>query len=159
VRATVRRGTKHRGWVGTLNNYTPEEKTAVQEAFEGTATHAIVAQEVGDSGTPHLQIYVEFPTQRLLSTLRRWAPRAHWEPRKGSPLQAWEYCEKDDTTPWTFGTKPPPLSQGQRNDLVRAAAIVTERGLTALAEEMPGEVRIHEIMTALERRLSHRWFP
>lgn len=34
---------------------------------------------------------------------------AHLEKTKGSPIQAWEYCEKEDTRvdgPWSFGDKP-----------------------------------------------------
>lgn len=83
---------RSRNFVFTLNNYTTEEVEAVK-SWE--CRYLIFGKEVGESGTPHLQGYVCFESQRTLSVLKKLQTRAHWEIAKGSPKQASEYCEKE----------------------------------------------------------------
>lgn len=58
----------------------------------------VVGFEVGESGTPHLQGYVEFKNQCKLSTLKRWLPSAHFEVAKGTAEDNLKYCTKDNST-------------------------------------------------------------
>lgn len=56
---------KARHWNITFNNYTLDDENRIQLALKtlqksGDVTSAIVAREVGVSGTPHLQCYVHF---------------------------------------------------------------------------------------------------
>lgn len=138
------RGDRHvrsRAWCFTLNNPTPEETEAVHR-FGRTCVRMIAASEKGEAeGTPHIQGYLERRDPVSLQTMKNAIPRAHFETRLGTALQAWVYCEKQDENPFIHGEKPKPPARGKRTDLERAATIVVERGLTALAEEMPQQVR------------------
>lgn len=93
---------KSRNWCFTINN--PNE-----EDFDyPTNCKLLVAnREIGVSGTPHYQGYVEFNTSVALSHLRNWNGRGHFEVRKGSKYDAIRYCIKDfladDNSPaWGF---------------------------------------------------------
>lgn len=79
------------GWCFTLNN--PEEDCLVTLVEQ--AQYTIAGKEVGACGTPHLQGYCFFKTKKSLTQLKKYLPRAHWEPQRGSFEQAIEYCKKD----------------------------------------------------------------
>lgn len=93
---------KARKWCYTLNNWTDKE---VKELQDITCDYHVIGNEVGDEGTPHLQGFIYFKTQKRLSTLKKLCPRAHWEAAKGTPFQAAEYCKKDEDF-WEQGTAP-----------------------------------------------------
>jgi hypothetical protein len=70
----------------------------------------------------HFQIYVEAPNALRFSTIKKKAPDAHIEPRKGTQRQAFDYCSKSDTRlegPFFHGIDKPgdESSPGQRMDL------------------------------------------
>jgi len=52
--------------------------------------------EEGESRTPHIQGYVEFPKVMHLTALKKFIPGAHWENRRGSQQQAYDYCIKEE---------------------------------------------------------------
>lgn len=114
-----------RAWVFTLNN--PERTSPIPESEDPLtwgASYVVFQLERGESGTPHLQGYCLFPSNRRLAALRRLAPKAHWEPRRGSHEQARDYCRKEEGRvdgPWEQGEQPAP---GKRNDLTLAMADV-----------------------------------
>jgi len=82
-----------RGWCFTLNNYSTKEYSQILHYFNNCKglQYAIVAKEVGQSGTPHLQGYIEYKSSRRFSTIKKRLPRSHLEKRKGSPHQASAY--------------------------------------------------------------------
>lgn len=103
-----------RNWVFTINNYEDE-----LEPFNWLPedSFCIWQAEVGESGTPHLQGYIELGSVQRLSYLKKLHSTAHWEKRKGSQEQAIAYSSKEDTRvsgPWIYGDK---KVQGQRSDL------------------------------------------
>jgi len=90
----------------TLNNWTQEEVDALTNYLDNSIeaiSFAIVGQEIGQSGTAHLQGYIRFKTEALKAkdgnlTFWRRVPgleRAHFEGAKGSDEQSSEYCSKD----------------------------------------------------------------
>jgi len=81
---------KSRNWCFTLNN--PEEGEFIMPS---NLKLLIANREIGNSGTPHFQGYVEFNTSVALSHLRNWNGRGHYEIRKGDQSQAIRYCLKD----------------------------------------------------------------
>lgn len=83
---------RSRNWIFTLNNWVPDDELSI--SFLG-ARWTCYGKEVGESGTPHLQGYVVFKSARTLKALKKKLPRAHWEIRRGTHLQAKEYCQKD----------------------------------------------------------------
>lgn len=85
---------RSRKWVGTLNTYSEEEYQNLLFTF---GPHKfIIGKEVGESGTPHLQMYVNFgKNPRSLRTMKIINSRAHWEFAKGNDGQNYNYCSKD----------------------------------------------------------------
>ncbi len=92
-----------RSWVFTLNNYTETELSHVMALVEeGIANYVIIGREVGETGTPHLQGFIQLPKRRRLGYLKEVIPRAHLE-RSRDPEAAITYCQKDGD--WTeYGT-------------------------------------------------------
>ncbi len=64
----------------------------------GLYSHAVVAKEVGESGTPHLQFNLTFLKVMRMSAVKQLFPRAHLEVTK-SLTAAERYCMKKDTDP------------------------------------------------------------
>lgn len=81
-----------RGWCFTLNNYTSCEHA---ELLGAESVYLCIGEEVGESGTPHLQGYIYFRTEKSLRQCRLLSDRAHWEIARGSPEDNLAYCSKD----------------------------------------------------------------
>lgn len=87
------RRSKAKNWCFTWNNY-PENYASYFPIQD--ASYTVFGLEVGESGTKHLQGYIQFKRQRLFSTVRRlFDGSAHWEVQRGSAKQASDYCKKD----------------------------------------------------------------
>jgi len=116
---TSTHSTRVRAWCFTCNNYTDEDIDNVK-ALEHK--YLIVAKETGETGTPHLQGYLELPNGKTLKALKKRLPRFHLEPRKGTPKQASDYCKKDDD----YEELGELSEQGKRNDIhVIATAVAS----------------------------------
>ena len=61
-------------------------------------TYLVCGKEIGESGTPHLQGYIEFQNARSLSGIKKIMPSAHLEIRVASASQAANYCKKGEQT-------------------------------------------------------------
>lgn len=83
-------------------------------------TFLVFSKEIGESGTPHYQGYIEFSSPvRWPYVTRLVGHPCHCEARRGSQDQAIDYVTKDDTHvggPWTYGD-PRVDRQGDRSDL------------------------------------------
>ena len=85
----------------TLNNYTDEEFTQLLKVLDGMKF--IIGKEVGESGTPHLQGYVEFGRQLSFKQVKEMiGERAHIERARGNRKQNVAYCEKEGDVVSTF---------------------------------------------------------
>lgn len=81
-----------RHWCFTLNNYKPGDCT--WDAY--TMSYLVAGKEIcPKTKTPHLQGYVVFNVRKRLTTVKKVLPRAHWEVKTHTPLQASNYCKKD----------------------------------------------------------------
>jgi len=122
-------GTKY---LFTLNNYTPEEVDFLKSDDE--YKYIIFGYEQGESGTPHLQGYIQFKSNKRITGLKKYLSRAHWEKQKGTNEQARDYSTKDgeffERGTFTKG-------RGQRSDLQEAVQTCLKRGYEAVAEEHP----------------------
>lgn len=106
---------RFRNWCFTLNNFSEEEYRLV---LEHKCKYIIIGKEVGESGTPHLQGYVEYENGKTLQGVRKLNPRIHWENRLGTQQQAITYCKKDGV----FIEQGTQNSQGNRTDLQEVAS-------------------------------------
>lgn len=88
---------RSRKYCFTFNNYDDLTQkhliSYIERSFKGAKM--IVAREVGESGTPHLQGYVEFPNAIQFETLKMINPKIHWEAARGKTQQNVDYCSKD----------------------------------------------------------------
>lgn len=81
----------YKNWCFTLNNYTSDDV----DTFKCMEyTYLVFGYEVGDSGTPHLQGFIVFPTNKRLSAMKKLHATAHWEKANGSAEQNFKYCTK-----------------------------------------------------------------
>lgn len=119
----------------TLNNYDDADMLHLRSLVgQHDITYLCFEPEVGESGTRHLQGYLELSARRRLNPIRKLlGGRVHLERRRGSAVQARDYCKKESLTNSTvifeeYGVISSP-QQGSRNDL--------EELRTALAEKRP----------------------
>ena len=81
-------------WCFTYNNYEVDSLSKMVTKFKSLNIEYMIGKEIGESGTPHLQGYIECPK------VARWTEfgfpkEIHWEKRKGNKLQNLKYCSKD----------------------------------------------------------------
>jgi hypothetical protein len=101
-----------RNWCFTLNNYTSEDITKLDQL---DCRYIIYGKEVApDTGTPHLQGYIQGKRSQRLSWLKKNIhPTAHFEIARGKPDQNIAYCSKEGD----FTERGQPTTQGKRKDL------------------------------------------
>lgn len=108
---------RSRNWCFTVNNYTDSDI----ECFNSVeCVYIVYGREVGESGTPHLQGYIEFKNQRHLGGMKKVHKTAHWEARRGTQKQAIDYCMKDGD----FIERGEIKAQGKRTDLASACEAI-----------------------------------
>ena len=96
-------------WVFTCNNYTECILDQIVPKFRRFCECAFFSKEVGESGTPHLQGYMELKkkSRPLSADLFKDMPSFHWEKAKGSRQQNLEYCTKSDPLHFSLGLPAP----------------------------------------------------
>lgn len=86
---------KSRKWILVINNYTKKNYLELLKYFESYAKLYILAKEIGENKTPHIQAYCNLKIQRTFLTMKKDFPTAHIEQAKGSDKQNFIYCAKD----------------------------------------------------------------
>lgn len=105
---------KFRNFCFTMNNYTEDSLQAIKDIAQTHCKYWVMGKEVGESGTPHIQGYIEFKNPRSKQSVIKMMQGCHIEVRKGTREQAAEYCKKDgEYDEHEDGFQP----QGKRNDL------------------------------------------
>lgn len=126
-------------WCFTINNYTAAEQQAILDSSDNF-DYLIVARELGDSGTPHLQGFLILQTKLRLRNVKLLPgfARAHLEVSRGTPKEASEYCKKDGDFN-EYGTLPE--TQGKRTDFENLKEFIkaadTRPTHLEIAEEFP----------------------
>ena len=90
-------------WCFTLNNWKEEDISSIVPILREKCRLAIFGKEVGESGTPHLQGYLEFKSKSR--PLGLFPVKANWEKAKGDKASNIEYCSKEDKNPWCHGCR------------------------------------------------------
>ena len=134
-------------WCFTLNNYSDEE---YNKLVNFNCNYLIVGKEVGGSGTPHLQGYMEFKTNQRLTALKKINEKIHWEQRKGTPEEASDYCKKDKDF-YEIGE----LSKGRgsRSDIVAVREVVENGGGM---KEVMEETNSYQAVRFAEKLLTYK---
>lgn len=86
-----------KNWCFTLNNYVDEDIQRLSGLGVGRdkVSYCIFGKEVGESGTPHLQGFVQFENRvRIAAVKRHVGERAHVEHARVVPA-AIQYCKKE----------------------------------------------------------------
>lgn len=136
-------------WCFTLNNPTDEEKAVVSGIDPESVKYLIVGQEVGESGTPHLQGFINLKKKKTLKGIKGLiSNRAHFEPARGTDEDNKKYCGKDGNILVEVGT---PHCQGKRTDLdALVSELLDSKSLTVVAEKFPAQyVRYHRGLNQL----------
>lgn len=127
-------------WCLTINNYTEEDITITRD-FGKTCKYAIIGKEVGEQGTPHLQVYLSLEKKLPFNAIKAIFPTAHIERAKGSARQNRLYCSKENNFE-EFGTIPTP---GTRSDLKEYFHMVQEgMSLEQIIVSSEGSALCHE---------------
>ncbi len=93
---TSTRPSKSRSWSLTLNNWKEEEKEELIYFFKtSTGCKWVIGDEVGENGTPHLQMYFRVKNAISFNTLKKLNPRLHIEKSRGTLAHNYCYCTKD----------------------------------------------------------------
>lgn len=117
---------RSRGFVLTWNNYSDIEYENFRAELEGVVEYYVIGEEVGEKGTPHLQGYIYLKNARTLSgVIKGFSKKIHWEIRKGTHLQAAEYCKKDKKfLEWGKA----PVGEGKRSDISAVKEVIENGG-------------------------------
>jgi len=127
-------------WMFTINN--PTESPQFDDV-----KYMIYQFEKGEQGTVHIQGYVVFNERKRMTQVKKMEPRAHLEVRRGTHLQAKEYCSKEASRiegPIVEGDDSDILAQrpGKRNDcLVAAEMIRAGSSIQEVMSEVPASMR------------------
>jgi len=81
-----------RTWEIVINNYTDKD---IEWLNELECNKILVAKEIGEQGTPHLQGRITFKRNYRLTQLKKLHAGAHWEVTMAS--SDWNYCKKVDS--------------------------------------------------------------
>lgn len=99
-----------RKWCFTFNNYDQTLVDNYYDLLSSVSVKGIFGEEVSNSGTPHLQGFIEFKNGRTANGVQKLLPTAHWEWTKGSPEQNFTYCSKQNKVySWGDWTPPEPI--------------------------------------------------
>jgi len=112
--------TRSRDWC--LTDYTLDEKKMIK-SFDGFKYYVFGRETCPDTLRKHLQMYVYYNSQITFKSMKKKFPKAHIELAKGTPLQASDYCKKDNDFVES-GTLP--LPQGKRTDIDEVRKILKE---------------------------------
>lgn len=132
-------------WCFTLNNYTAYEKEDIDKM---DVKYSIYGHEKGAEGTPHLQGYAIFRSNKRLSALKKIVPRAHWEIAKGTTEHNIKYCSKEGDVTET-GDRPVTAKQKGEAEKERWKQIILHAKQGTLEEHDP-KVYYNTLNTALK---------
>jgi hypothetical protein len=125
-------------WCFTYNNYPDDALEIMERNFKLHELEYIVGVEVGESGTPHLQGFIE-AKKRLRPDQLGLSRKIHWEKAKGSLKQNVAYCSKDGEFRHSKACKPKEPVRILSDDQLRP----WQKGILAAIEQRPDDRTIH----------------
>lgn len=134
-------------WCFTINNWTQDEKDRL---LAWASQYLVVGEEVGESGTPHLQGFVVFTSNKRLSAVKKLNDRAHWELARGTAEQAAEYCKKAGKYT-EVGECPKTAGESEQQRWKRARECAVSGNL----EDIPDDIYMRYYRTIKEIKKDH----
>lgn len=92
-------------WCFTWNNYPNDYLAQLAQILE--RSQWIMGEEVGESGTPHIQGYIEFPDKVRPLGYKGTPKQIHWEKARGTCAENVAYCSKEGKVNPHSTLKPP----------------------------------------------------
>lgn len=137
-----------RRWCFTLNNYTSYDETDFQSV---DCVYMIYGKEhCPTTGTPHLQGYIVFSTNKRLASMKKLHPTAHWETAKGTTQQNIDYCSKSDPNPYLKGTPPMDKKKQAQDQKEKWADVIRSAKEGKVEDEYPREfIQYHSTLLKL----------
>jgi len=128
----------------TLNNYSEKEVDDLIEFFEVNAdiTDVIMAKEVGEGGTPHIQGYFGSTKKVRFTVLKKLSPRTHWIVAKGDAATNLVYCSKGENIVFKRGTFLPD-QQGKRSDIALVKELISRK-------ERPSRLELYNCVSSYQ---------
>lgn len=83
-------------WVLTWNNYTENELNIFGDEIAKISKGYILGREIGESGTPHIQGYIELNKKMRSTAILKINKHLHLDIAKGTQEQNIKYCCKDN---------------------------------------------------------------
>jgi len=125
-----------RRWCFTINNYNEDDLARCHEAVhDGVCRFICFGLEIApETGTPHIQGYLECAGQKARRTLSKAFPRAAFFQANGTAEQNIAYCSKegkffeDGENPLIPAEDGSLKGQGRRNDIHRVKQIIANGG-------------------------------
>jgi len=120
-----------KNWCFTLNNYDDDDEEILRELGSNERVQYLVygRERAPETGTAHLQGYVELDRRFRLEQLKRFfgdVGRAHFEAAKGDGQSNRAYCTKDGD--FVEHGSPCAQGQGRRNDIQAVRDVVKRTG-------------------------------
>lgn len=146
---------KTRAWAFTINNPADTDEELIRNSG---AQYYVFGREIGkENGTPHLQGYLYYKSQKAFKPLKKMIPRAHWEPRKGSHEQLRDYCMKEGN--YEEGGVPPKTDtdRGQMEKQRYADALVAAK--EGRFEDIPADLYTRHYNTYKKIHKEHQKVP
>ena len=97
-----------RNYLLTINNEERSDEVLFEYCKDlNNIKYFVFQREKGhETGTEHIQMYLEFSMSKKFDTIKSYFPKAHIEARNGTKSQARDYCMKEDTRisgPYEYG--------------------------------------------------------
>jgi len=84
----------NRAWFGTWNNYTEDDFKSFKEWCDKESVSYVIGKEMGEQGTPHLQLVTKFENKRAFGSMKKKWSKVHWEVCK-EWRDSVRYCMKE----------------------------------------------------------------
>ena len=100
-----------------MNNYTDADIRKIDSIQSDKGVYVVYGKEVGESGTPHLQGFISFPTRKRMTYVKNKIGQCHFSMAR-LIKNSIEYCKKDGDYV-EFGIPPTNNESGKRSDIER----------------------------------------
>lgn len=141
-----------KAWCFTINN----PSASSMKDFEPTQYEYLVygREKAPGTGTEHFQGYVVFNDRKRLAQVKAISKTAHWEPAKGTPQQASDYCKKDGDF-IEEGVLPASQTAAATSAASKKWASIKEQAIAGDVEGVEGSVYVQHYRTLQQIASDH----